>query len=99
MVEPHGLQREGDVGVNTRARRDSSPAEKRPRGNDSRDGGLGMTAKSPRARNNRRAPWATTDRRQGRGTERAVGKYDSFPMDAMTERGYFAEQMEILAKT
>jgi len=41
----------------------------------------------------------STDRPQGRGTERAVGKYDSFPMDAITERRYFAEQMEILAKT
>jgi hypothetical protein len=34
-----------------------------------------------------------------RGTERAVGKYDSFPMDAITERGYFAGEMGILART
>jgi hypothetical protein len=32
----------------------------------------------------------STGQRQGGSTEWAVGKYDSFPMDAITERGYFA---------
>ena len=106
MVEPHGLQREA-----TGEWREYEELLQGPRcvpGNVAATDSLRSPqvaathkTKSPwRAPSRRsRAPWATTGLRQDGGTERTVGKYDSFPMDALTERGYLAEEMGIVAKT
>jgi hypothetical protein len=97
MVELHPLQREADVGVNTKAggflaRRSGKSAANR---GGRRELGMTVFAYKSTGRMQRRATWLYI----AGGTERTVGKYYSFPMDAITERGYFAEETGILAKT
>ena len=108
MVEPNGLQREGTDEWREYEELLQGLKPRCVQGNVAAEAATHKT-KSPRAprlfllwralSRRSRASWATTGQCQGGGTERAVGKYDSFPMDAITERGYFAREVGISAKT